>query len=127
MSLVSPLLTLTLALDGAEQAALRVLRFTLRERVNEPFALSLVAGSTFPDLDLKELLLRPASFTIDAEGLHVLGGRRRLTGLCSPAEQLSAEPAGLSLYAFRLVPRLGLLGAAPRLSDLSAPHHPRAP
>ena len=101
---------LSLALDGAEHAGLRVLRFTLRERINEPFALSLVAGSTFPDLDLEDLLLRPASFTIDAEGLHVLGGaRRRLTGLCAAAEQLSVEPAGLSLYAFRLVPRLGLL------------------
>ncbi|MEO5729742.1 MAG: contractile injection system protein, VgrG/Pvc8 family [Byssovorax sp.] len=104
------MVNLSLALDGAEHAALHVLRFTLRERINEPFALSLVAGSTFPDLDLEELLLRPASFSIDAEGLHVLGGaRRRLTGLCAAAEQLSVEPAGLSFYAFRLVPRLGLL------------------
>ncbi len=104
------MVALSLVLDGAEHVALRVLRFTLQERLNEPFALSLVAGSTLPDLDLEDLILRPASFAIEAEGLPVLGGRRRrFTGLCLAAELLSVEPAGLSLYAFRLVPRLGLL------------------
>jgi hypothetical protein len=34
---------LSLALNGAEHAALHVLLFTLRERINEPFALSLVS------------------------------------------------------------------------------------
>jgi type VI secretion system secreted protein VgrG len=101
---------LSLDLDGAEHAALRVLRFTLHEHINEPFALSVVTSSTLPDLDLEDLILRLASFSLDAGWAHVRGGgRRRLTGLCVAAEQLSTEPAGLSLYRFRLVPRLGLL------------------
>ena len=33
---------LSLAHEGAADATLHVLRFTLRERINEPFALSLV-------------------------------------------------------------------------------------
>jgi type VI secretion system secreted protein VgrG len=101
---------LSLDLDGAEHAALRVLRFTLHEHLNEPFALSVVTSSTLPDLDLEDLILRLASFSLDVGLAHVRGGgRRRLTGLCVAAEQLSTEPAGLSLYRFRLVPRLGLL------------------
>ena len=98
---------LVLHIDGTEHAALTVDRFALRERLSEPFLLSIVAGSTHPDLDLEDLILRPASFSIDAGGVHA---RRDYSGICAAVEQLSAEPAGLSLYRFRLMPRLGLLG-----------------
>ncbi len=97
---------LLLHIEGAEHAALTVDRFVLRERLSEPFSLSIVAGSTHPDLDLEDLILRPASFAIDAGRPHT---RRAFTGVCAAAEQLSAEPAGLSLYRIRIVPRLGLL------------------
>ena len=97
---------LVLHVDGAEDAALTVDRFALRERVSEPFSLSIVVGSTRPDLNLEELILRPASFVIDAGRVH---GRRVYTGLCFAAEQMSAEPGGLSLYRIRILPRLGLL------------------
>ncbi len=101
---------LALHIDGAEDAAFRVLRFVLRERMNEPFSLSLVAGSLLPDLDLEEMILRPASFSLAAGWAHVLGGGRRVyTGVCAAVEQISAEPSGLSLYALRLSPRLDLL------------------
>ena len=98
---------LRLHIDGAEDAALTVARFVLRERLSEPFLLSIVAGSTQPDLDLEDLILRPASFAIDAGTVH---GRRVYTGICTAAELMSAEPAGLSLYRIRILPRLGLLG-----------------
>ncbi|MFS8071234.1 MAG: type VI secretion system Vgr family protein, partial [Byssovorax sp.] len=99
--------SLLLHVEGAGDAALIAVRFALRERLSEPFSLSVVAGSTHTDLDLDDLLLRPASFSIDAGTAH---GRRVYTGICIAAEQRSSEAAGLSLYRFRLVPRLGLLG-----------------
>src|SRR5512132_1646806 len=98
---------LLLHVDSAEDTELTVARFALRERLSEPFSLSVVAGSTHPDLDLEDLILRPASFAIDAGRSH---GRRSYTGICFAAEQISAEPAGVSLYRIRIVPRLGLLG-----------------
>ncbi|MEO7328570.1 MAG: type VI secretion system tip protein TssI/VgrG [Minicystis sp.] len=102
---------LTLSVGGAEDAAFRVLRFSLRERMNEPFSLSIVAGSLHPDLDLDGMILQPASFSLDAGWSFVRdGGARAFTGVCAFVEQLSAEPAGMSLYALRLMPRLGLLG-----------------
>jgi type VI secretion system secreted protein VgrG len=101
---------LTLTVGGADNAAFRVHRFTLRERLHEPFLLSIVAGSTRPDLDLDAMILQPASFSLDAGWAFVRnGGARSFTGVCTAAEQLSAEPLGLSLYMLRLVPRLGLL------------------
>jgi type VI secretion system secreted protein VgrG len=102
---------LNLTVEGAEEAAFHVLRFSLRERLNEPFSLSIVAGSLHPDLDLDGMILRPASFSLDAGWSFVRdGGARAFTGVCAFVEQLSAEPSGLSLYALRLIPRLGLLG-----------------
>src|SRR5512132_1241886 len=98
---------LRLHVDGAEDADLAVARFALRERLSEPFSLSIVAGSPHHDLDLEDLILRPASFAIDAGTAH---GRRVYTGICTAAEQMSAEPTGLSLYRIRIAPRLGLLG-----------------
>jgi type VI secretion system secreted protein VgrG len=102
---------LALHVEGAEDAAFRVLRFSVRERLNEPFSVAIVAGSTRSDLDPEDLILQPASFSFAAGWAFVHGGgRRTLTGVCFAAEQLSAEPAGLSLYAIRVVPRLALLG-----------------
>ncbi|MFS8068321.1 MAG: hypothetical protein ACMG6S_18345, partial [Byssovorax sp.] len=80
---------LKLHIDGAEDIALTVLRFTLQERLNEPFSLSIVAGSTHPDLDVEDLILRPASFVTDAGPSRK---HRSYTGVCFAAEQLSAEP-----------------------------------
>lgn len=97
---------LLLHVDGAEDAALTVDRFSLRERLNEPFSLSVVAGSVHPDLDLEDLILRPASLVIDAGRPH---GRRVYSGVCAAVELMSAEASGLSLYRFRVAPRLALL------------------
>jgi type VI secretion system secreted protein VgrG len=101
---------LTLTVGGADRAAFRIHRFALRERLHEPYSLSIVAGSTRPDLDLDAMILQPASFTLNAGWSFVQkGGARSFSGICTAAEQLSAEPLGLSLYALRLVPRLSLL------------------
>jgi type VI secretion system secreted protein VgrG len=97
---------LLLHVDGAEDAALTVDRFSLRERLNEPFSLSVVAGSVHPDLDLEDLILRPASLVIDAGRPH---GRRVYSGVCAAVELMSSEASGLSLYRFRVAPRLALL------------------
>jgi type VI secretion system secreted protein VgrG len=97
---------LLLHVAGAEHAALTVARFSLRERLNEPFSLSIVAGSVHPDLDLEDLILRPASLVIDAGRPH---GRRVYSGVCAAVELMSAEASGLSLYRFRVAPRLALL------------------
>jgi type VI secretion system secreted protein VgrG len=96
---------------GAEDAAFRVLRFSAREALNEPFSLSIVAGSAHPDLDLGAAILQPASFTLDTGWTFARdGGVRSWAGVCMGAGLLSAEPAGISLYSLRLAPRFALLG-----------------
>jgi type VI secretion system secreted protein VgrG len=102
---------LRLHIDGAENADFRVHRFSIREHLSEPYSLSITAGSVHPDLDLDAMILQPASFSLDAGWALVEGGgARTFSGLCLAAEQLSAEPTGLSLYTLRLSPRFALLG-----------------
>jgi type VI secretion system secreted protein VgrG len=101
--------TLELLIDGVEPA-LSVRRFEIRESASEVFTIAITACSPRVDLDLDDVILRPASFSIASGWAFVRnGGRRSFTGLCSSIEQLQAEVSGLSTYRLRIVPRLWLL------------------
>ncbi|MBI4704072.1 MAG: type VI secretion system tip protein VgrG [Deltaproteobacteria bacterium] len=82
-------------------AALSVRRFAVREAVSELFEVSVWAVSADQDIDLDALIDQPAS-------LRVTTGRaaRCWSGLCCYAEQLEAQPSGLSSYLVRIVPAL---------------------
>jgi type VI secretion system secreted protein VgrG len=101
--------TLDLWIDGIEPA-LSVRRFDVREALSEPFSISIIACSPRPDIDLDEVILKPASFAICAGWAHVRNnGTRIYSGLCTFIEQIQAEPTGLSTYAIRIAPRFWLL------------------
>ena len=101
--------TLDVWIDGLEPA-LSVRRFEVRESVSELFTISLVACSPRVDLDLDDLVLRPASFLLTSGWAFVRnGGSRFYTGVCSSIEQMQAEISGLSTYRICIAPRLALL------------------
>jgi type VI secretion system secreted protein VgrG len=104
--------TLELQIEGIEPA-LSVRRFSIRDDVSDLFAVSIVARSSRPDLDLDEVIFKPASFSIAAGLTFAQSAQsakaRVYTGLCESIEQIQAEPSGLSTYSIRIVPRLWLL------------------
>src|SRR3954468_685750 len=93
---------LDLWIEGVEPA-LSVRQISVREQLSDLFSIAIVARLPRADLDLEAMLFRPASLTIMRCGV------RTYTGLCASAEQVQAEPTGLSTYSLRLVPRLWLL------------------
>lgn len=102
---------------AAEGASLSVRSFQVREAVSELFEVSVVAVSPQADLELGAIVGRPASLRLVASELGRAGGTGRAvgsgrswSGVCCHVEQLRAEPDGLSTYAFRIAPRLWLLG-----------------
>lgn len=100
---------LELWIEGVEPA-LSVRRFDIREGLSELFRISVTACSPRADLDLDDIILKPASFSMTAGWAFVLGaGGRRYIGLCESVEQVQAEPSGLSTYLARIVPHLWLL------------------
>jgi type VI secretion system secreted protein VgrG len=101
--------TLELWIEGVEPA-LSVRRFDIREGLSELFSIYVTACSPRADLDLDDIILKPASFSMTAGWVFVLGtGGRRYIGLCESIEQVQAEPTGLSTYVTRIVPHLWLL------------------
>src|SRR5262245_24482211 len=92
---------LQLWIDGVEPA-LSVRHISVREQLSDLFSVTILARSPRPDLDVEAMLFRPACLSIHHHG------SRRYAGLCASAEQIQAEPTGLSTYAVRIVPRLWL-------------------
>jgi type VI secretion system secreted protein VgrG len=90
--------------------SLSVRRVTAREAVSSLFAVTVWARSPDPSIDLEAIVGKEA-------GLHAVSGYanaggmgvRRWSGIVDFAEQVQAEPAGLSTYRIRIVPKLWLL------------------
>jgi len=100
---------LELWIEGVEPA-LSVRQFEIREGLSELFSISVLACSPRVDLDLDDIILKPASLSMTAGWVFVLGaGGRTYIGLCESIEQVQAEPSGLSTYLARIVPHLWLL------------------
>jgi len=80
--------------------------FSVRERISEPFEMSVVALSSNHDVDLESVVGRGAGLIIPGS-LGVFGW----TGVCAHMEQLELETsdAGRSTYFLRIVPSLWLL------------------
>src|ERR1700729_2285654 len=94
-------LTVTVA-SGTD---LVVTHFETRDQLSTLFSVAVWGRSTDPAVDLGAVVGQPATFTVDAGE----AGTRTWTGVCSHAEQVQAEPTGLSTYSFRIVPTLWLL------------------
>jgi len=97
-----------LDLDSGEPLSVR--RFEVEEAASSLFSVSVWARSENPTIDLEALVGRPASLRV-AHGARFVsgGGTRTWAGVCSHAEQVQAEPTGLSTYHLRIVPKLYLL------------------
>jgi type VI secretion system secreted protein VgrG len=94
-----------LSLESGEQS-LDVRRFAANEALSSLFRISIWARSTNPSLDLSAIVGRGAAFVVESPVPRALAPQRCWSGLCSAAEQISAEPSGLSLYRIDLVPNL---------------------
>jgi len=91
----------TLTLEGA-QFDLKVLEFTGKEAISQPFRFDLELVSERPDLDLESLLHSQAFLSFDAEGSGVHGQIYRV-GQGDSGKRLTR-------YHLSLVPRLTYLG-----------------
>nr|WP_315438048.1 type VI secretion system tip protein VgrG [uncultured Pseudomonas sp.] len=91
----------TLTLEGA-QFDLKVLEFTGKEAISQPFRFDLELVSERPDLDLESLLHSQAFLSFDAEGSGVHGQIYRV-GQGDSGKRLTR-------YHLSLVPRLRYLG-----------------
>ncbi|MDM8192314.1 type VI secretion system tip protein VgrG [Pseudomonas koreensis] len=91
----------TLTLEGA-QHDLKVLEFTGREAISQPFRFELELVSERPDLDLESLLHGQAYLSVDAQGCGIHG----------QIYQVGQGDSGkrLTRYHLSLVPRLTYLG-----------------
>lgn len=93
--------------DGDDSLSPRA--FSLRERLNEPFQLDVIARTPNADVDFEALIGRPVTFRVDSGILATAEGKRSWTGICAHCEQVRVEPDGLSTYELRIVPRLWVL------------------
>ncbi|AKT42887.1 type VI secretion system Vgr family protein [Chondromyces crocatus] len=99
-----------LALSVASGDDLSVRRFSAQESVSSLFTVSIWARSENAEIDLEAIVGKPASLSIVHGVAHIAGmGARQWQGVCAYAEQIQAEPTGLSTYYLRIVPRLYLL------------------
>ncbi|MBV4475597.1 type VI secretion system Vgr family protein [Pseudomonas botevensis] len=91
----------TLTLEGA-QSDLKVLEFTGKEAISQPYRFELELVSERPDLDLESLLHCQAFLNLDAEG----------SGIHGQIYQVGQGDSGkrLTRYHVSLVPRLAYLG-----------------
>lgn len=92
---------ITLTLDGV-QNELKVLEFTGKEAISQPYRFDLELVSERPDLDLESLLYRQAFLGFDAQGAGVHGQVYRIAQGDSGTR--------LTRYQISLVPRLAYLG-----------------
>ncbi|MCU1749821.1 type VI secretion system tip protein VgrG [Pseudomonas sp. 6D_7.1_Bac1] len=90
----------TLTLDGV-QHELKVLEFTGKEAISQPYRFDLELVSEYPDLDLEDLLHRQAFLSFDGQGAGVHGQVYRV------AQGDSGQR--LTRYQISLVPRLAYL------------------
>jgi type VI secretion system secreted protein VgrG len=91
-------------------SAFTVRRFATHEAMNEAFSADVWAVSEDPSADLSAVVGQPASFVVVTGDKNGVPGRRRaFAGICRHAEQVQAEPAGLSTYRFHVAAPLWLL------------------
>lgn len=95
-------------------APLDVRRFAVTEAMSSPFVAEVWAVSPRDDLDLEQIVGRPAVLATSSEPDALLHrAERRWSGVCAHVEQLHAEDLGdeaLSTYYLRIVPALWLAG-----------------
>jgi len=94
-----------LSLESGE-SSLDVRRFVANEALSSLFRVSIWARSPNPSLDFSAIVGRAASLAVDSPVADALAPARLWCGICSSIQQISAEPAGLSLYRLELVPAL---------------------
>jgi len=90
------------------ESSLSVRSFRVEDAVSRPFAVRVVARSP-GQIDLESIVGRAATLRIQSGVAHLHHDGRSWTGTCDHAEQVQAEPTGLSTYELHIVPDLWLL------------------
>ncbi|MEZ4298225.1 MAG: type VI secretion system tip protein TssI/VgrG [Polyangiaceae bacterium] len=94
------------------ESTLSVRRFHVDEAMSEPFRVAITARSPSENLDIDEIVGRPASFRIASGTAHLTKRIRTFTGIVSRMEVVGVEEAetGLSTFELTIVPVVWLLG-----------------
>src|SRR5262245_5982346 len=101
---------LSLSFESGE-TSLSVRHFEIRSALSTPFAITIRAGSSRPDIDSGSLVGRLASFRLASGLAHARGGEQGWVGICNYLERVHAVSGGRgeSTYLLRIVPKLWLL------------------
>ena len=99
---------LTIWIEPCE-AELSVREFSVREGLSLPFQVTALCQCALDSLDLEAMAGRPAAFMVQPDGASEV---RAWVGICSDAEQLKAEPTGMSTYSFQPGPGCGCSACA---------------
>jgi type VI secretion system secreted protein VgrG len=99
---------LKLTVSSGEELSVR--RFAAQESTSALFSVSIWARAHNPEIDLEAIVGKAMTLEVMHGARFILGqGARTWKGVCAYAEQIQAEPTGLSTYYLRLVPRMYLL------------------
>ena len=99
-----------LKLTVASGDDLSVRRFSAQESASSLFSVSVWARCANAEIDLEAVVGKEASLHIIHGTRFTAGmGSRMWKGVCAYAEQVQAEPTGLSTYYVRIVPKMYLL------------------
>ena len=103
-----------LKLEVASGDALDVREFSITEGLSTLFEVNLIALSETYDIDLEEIVGKPATFRIKSGVAHVSKGERAWSGVCSRIEEVHTEKGiagskSLSTYRVRILPTFWLL------------------
>ncbi len=99
-----------LKLTVASGDDLSVRQFSAEEAASALFSVSVWVRSPNPEVDLEAIVGKEATLHITHGTRHTAGmGSRTWKGVVAFAEQVQAEPTGLSTYYLRIVPKLYLL------------------
>ncbi|MBK8258629.1 MAG: type VI secretion system tip protein VgrG [Polyangiaceae bacterium] len=97
--------TFVVTFDSGEKS-LDVRKFIANEAINSPFEVQVFARSVNENVDLERLVGKPAGLLVHEEPM---AEPRAWTGVVAHAEQLEAEPTGLSTYFLVLAPTFWVL------------------
>ena len=99
---------LQLTVDSGDAFSVR--RFSAEESASALFSVGVWARASSPEIDLEAIVGKAASLRVVHGATFIQNmGARLWKGVCAYAEQVQAEPTGLSTYYLRIVPRLYLL------------------
>lgn len=90
----------------ASKDMLDVREYSVQQRMNTPFAVTITAVSLNNDIDFEEVIGKEAGFTLHGPGPD--SGKRTWRGMCTEFHQSGVDEKGLATYHIQIAPKLWL-------------------